>query len=171
VLTESVTGCGQRACRPAQRRERRRSNGSTETGTCNRLDAFERAFAEDPSFWWVYFRSLVPRTYREASATAETVILRRIFEHRWRLPEPDRLLVEVSGPMSLPEQFTRLRDLTDRFPQYSPGLWSHPRLLVLYGLYLGRRLDEARAALTGSSRCTRSSRLRGSICCGWLSCR
>jgi hypothetical protein len=42
------------------------------------LDAFERAFAEDSTFWWAYWRSLYPRAHREASVPADPALLKQV---------------------------------------------------------------------------------------------
>ncbi|HXW07834.1 MAG TPA: protein kinase [Vicinamibacterales bacterium] len=111
------------------------------------LDAFERAFAEDPTFWWAYWRSLYPRAYREAGGAADPALLQRVFEHRWELPLQDRLLIEAWTTSSRVERLSRLQELTERFPDYSPAWWSYANLLCHYGGYLGRTAEDARAAL------------------------
>jgi serine/threonine-protein kinase len=111
------------------------------------LDAFERAFAEDSTFWWAYWRSLYPRSYREASVPADPALLQQVVEHRWELPLQDRLLVEAWTTDSRMERLAQLQDLTDRFPDYSPAWWSYANLLVHSGGYLGRTAEDARWAL------------------------
>jgi hypothetical protein len=109
------------------------------------LDAFERAFAEDSTFWWAYWRSLYPRAYREASVPADPALLKQVVEHRWELPLQDRLLVEAWTTSSRTERLSRLEELTDRFPDYSPAWWSYANLLCHYGGYLGRTAEDAPA--------------------------
>jgi serine/threonine protein kinase len=111
------------------------------------LDAFERAFAEDPTFWWAYWRSLYPRTYREAREPADPALLQQVVEHRYELPLADRLLVEVWATPSRSKKLILYRELTDQFPDYSPAWWSYANLLTHYGGYLGRPVEETRAAL------------------------
>ena len=90
------------------------------------IDAFERAFAADTSFWWSYWRSLYPRSYRE-TATADPTIIRKIIDHRAELPEPDRLLIEATYlATSSSNRIRRLESLTARFPHYEPGWYPDP---------------------------------------------
>jgi TolB-like protein len=111
------------------------------------LGSFERAIAADPTFWWAYWRSLYPRLYRDASVPPDPALLQQVLDHRWELPEPDRLLVEASTKKSRLEQLAGLRNLTELFPNYSPGWWGLANLLVHYGPYLGHTSEHARAAL------------------------
>jgi TolB-like protein len=111
------------------------------------IDAFERAFAADTTFWWAYWRSLYPRTYRETERP-DPVLIRKVIDHRDELPEPDRLLVEATWmTQSLTGQLRDLRALTDRFPSYEPGWWEYANRLVHAGGYAGHPLDDARDAL------------------------
>ena len=111
------------------------------------LDAFERAFGADPTFWWAYWRSMYPRTYRETRVPADPALVQKVIEHRAELPEPDRLLVEAWATRSRAEQLTRLRELTNRFPDHEAAWWSYANFLTHYGAYHGRPLQEARSAL------------------------
>jgi len=111
------------------------------------VDAFERAFAADPTFWWAYWRSMYPRTYWEASAPADPALVQKVIEHRAELPEPDRLLVEAWATRSRAEQLTRLQELTKRFPEHSAAWWSYANFLTHHGGFHGRPLQEARSAL------------------------
>jgi hypothetical protein len=111
------------------------------------LGAFERAFAEDPTFWWAYWRSLYPRAYREAGEPPDPALLQQIVEHRFELPLADRLLVEVWATPSRSEKLRLYRELTDQFPEFSPAWWSYANLLTHYGGYLGHPVEETRAAL------------------------
>jgi len=111
------------------------------------IEEFERAFTADTTFWWAYWRSLYPRSYRETEG-ADPELVRKVVEHRGELPEPDRLLIEATWMASgLNDELTRLRELTDRFPGYEPGWWAYGNRLVHFGGYVGHRTDEARYAL------------------------
>jgi hypothetical protein len=88
------------------------------------LDAFERAFGADPTSWWAYWRSMYPRTYGETALPADPALVQKVIEHRAELPEPDRLLVEAWATRSRAEQLTRLRELTNRFPDHEAAWWS-----------------------------------------------
>ena len=111
------------------------------------IDAFERAFAEDTTFWWAYWRSMYPRSYRETSAP-DTALVRKVVANRSELPEADRLLIEASYVVSpRAERLARLEDLTQRFPRYEPGWWAYANMLVHSGGHHGRTAAETRAAL------------------------
>jgi eukaryotic-like serine/threonine-protein kinase len=111
------------------------------------IDAFERAFAADTTFWWAYWRSLYPRSYRETERP-DPALVRKVIDHRDELPEPDRLLIEATWVTeSLTGQLRELRELTDRFPSYEPALWEYANRLVHAGGYAGHHLDDARDAL------------------------
>jgi TolB-like protein len=111
------------------------------------LESFERAYAADSTFWYSYLRSLYPRAFREASAPADTAVLRRIFEHRAELPEADRLLVESWRAPTATERIEQLEALAERFIYHSPGWWAYGDILVHHGPYLGTTLEDARSAL------------------------
>jgi tetratricopeptide (TPR) repeat protein len=113
------------------------------------LEAFERAFAADTTFWWAYWRSRFPRAYRDGMAFADPALERKVIEHRWELWEPDRLLVEASWMMtrSRNERLARLARLTDRFPSYELAWWDYANLLVHEGGYLGYTPEDARQVL------------------------
>jgi tetratricopeptide (TPR) repeat protein len=111
------------------------------------LASFERAFALDSTFWYAYVRSLVPRSYREASTPADSGVLRRVVEHRRELPPADRLLVESWMSTANSEQLDRLRTLTGRFAYHFPGWWEYANFLVHLGPYLGTTYEDARDAL------------------------
>ena len=76
---------------------------------------------------------------------ADPALVQKVIEHRAELPGPDRLLVEAWATRSRAEQLTRLRGLTNRFPDHEAAWWS--RLPHAYGAYHGRPLQEARSAL------------------------
>jgi DNA-binding SARP family transcriptional activator len=111
------------------------------------IDAFERAFAMDTTFWWAYWRSLYPRGYHETSPP-DPALVQKVIEHRWELPEADRRLIEVTRlSRSVGERITRLRLLTDQFPDYEPARWEYADWLVHRGSYLGHTLEDTRSAL------------------------
>ena len=111
------------------------------------LDAFERAFAADPTFWWAYWRSMYPRTYDEARVPADPAIVQKLLDHRSELSPPDRLLVEAWATKSRSEQLARLQELTNLFPDHSAAWWSYANLLTHYGGFHGRTGQDAEAAL------------------------
>jgi tetratricopeptide (TPR) repeat protein/TolB-like protein len=111
------------------------------------LQSFNQAFVLDQSFWWAYWRSLYPRWYRDASEPADPVMLTHILQHRFELPEPDRLLIEAVSSEQRSSQLAKLRSLIGRFPHYSEGWWSLANFLVHFGPYFGTTSEDSRAAL------------------------
>jgi DNA-binding SARP family transcriptional activator len=111
------------------------------------IDAFERAFAMDTTFWWAYWRSLYPRGYAETSL-ADPALVQKVIDHRWKLPATDRRLIEVTRlSRSVGERITRLRLLIDQFPDYEPARWEYADWLAHRGSYLGHTLEDTRSAL------------------------
>lgn len=109
------------------------------------VEAYERAFAEDPTFWFAYWRSLYPRLYEGRGLDSATLAV--AFDHRHELPEPERLLVESFAVGTTRERLSILQRLTQRFPDYWPGWWEYGDELVHRGPYLGTTYGDARAAL------------------------
>lgn len=54
------------------------------------VDAFERAFAFDTPYGFAHWRSLYPRVW-DPARTADTMVVRRVLEHRHEFPLQDRL--------------------------------------------------------------------------------
>lgn len=111
------------------------------------VESFERAYAADSTFLYAYLRSLYPRTLREAGVPADTTVVRRIYEQRARLPEPDRRLVESWRATTSSGRMEQLAALTYRFSYHSPGWWAYANLLVHRGPYLGTTYNDAKDAL------------------------
>jgi tRNA A-37 threonylcarbamoyl transferase component Bud32/TolB-like protein/tetratricopeptide (TPR) repeat protein len=109
------------------------------------VPAFERAYAADSSFWFAYWRSLYPRMYEGTPPDSTT--LAGLYQHRDRLPEPDRLLLESQQATTTSERLSALRNITSRFPTYWPGWYDYANYLVHWTPYIGTQLSDARAAL------------------------
>jgi len=109
------------------------------------VEAFERAFAHDSTFWLAYWRSIYPRAYEGSEIDPE--LLTRIVAHRDELPDADRLMVEAEMAGDLAARLDTLRIVTSRFPNYWPGWYAYADELVHKGPYLGTGLDDARVAL------------------------
>lgn len=109
------------------------------------VEAFERAFAHDSTFWLAYWRSIYPRAYEGSDIDGE--LLARIVAHRDELPDADRLMVEAEMAGDLAERMDTLRIVTSRFPNYWPGWYAYADELVHRGPYLGTGLDDAQVAL------------------------
>jgi tetratricopeptide (TPR) repeat protein len=113
------------------------------------VESFERAFAADTTFWWAYWRSLYPRLFSDARIPADTAVVRKVVEHRFELPEPDRRLVDTWTIMSRTQKVEQLQELLSSFRTYSPGWWEYANFLVHFGPYLGYGIEDARTALEG----------------------
>jgi serine/threonine protein kinase/TolB-like protein len=109
------------------------------------VPAFERAFAADSGFWFAYWRSLYPRDYEGTHADSAT--LAALYQHRDRLPEPDRLLLETGQVKTTSEHLALLRTITSRFPTYWPGWYDYANYMVHLTPYIGTQPADARAAL------------------------
>lgn len=107
--------------------------------------AYERAFAEDSTFWFAYWRSLYPRSH--AGSPPDSEALATVFEHRDELPERERLLMESYRVKSLRDRIAVLLRLTERFPDYWPGWWEYAEELTHRGPYVGATHRETRRAL------------------------
>lgn len=111
------------------------------------IEAFERAFTADTTFWFAYWRSLYPRLFSEAYAPPDTVILRKVREHAHEFPVRERMLFEAGQDTTLSGQMDRFRELTDRFGFYGPAWYSYANRLVHFGPYLGTTLADAQIAM------------------------
>lgn len=110
------------------------------------VEAYERAFREDSTFWFAYWRSLYPRQH--TGAPPDSAALASAFAHRDRLPERERLLMEADLAGTLEERIVRLRRLTQRFPDYWPAWWELGEELVHRGPYVGTTYAETEATLS-----------------------
>lgn len=111
------------------------------------IEAFERAFAQDTTFWFAYWRSLYPRVFAEAYAPPDTVVLRKVREHAHEFPIRERMLFEAGEETTLSGQMDRFRELTDRFGFYGPAWYSFANRLVHFSPYLGTTLADAQVAM------------------------
>ncbi|MGH7542054.1 MAG: hypothetical protein ACRELC_13755, partial [Gemmatimonadota bacterium] len=106
------------------------------------VEAFERAYAADSTFWYAYWRSLYPRVYE--GSRPDSAVLAALVEHRHEFPPADRLLLESGLEDSLSASLAATRQLTERFSDYWPGLFSYGNLLLHWTPYLGTTMEEAR---------------------------
>lgn len=110
------------------------------------VDAFDRAFAADSTFWFAYWRSLYPRGWF-AGSPVDTSRVRRLIEHRHNFPPQDRLLLEAWSAETVSERLALLRAVSSRFWVYWPAWYAYGIELVARGPYLGTTHADARAAL------------------------
>jgi tetratricopeptide (TPR) repeat protein len=109
------------------------------------VDAFDRAFAADSSFWFAYWRSLYPRIWDGSSA--DTAVLAEIFRHRDELPERDRLLIEARLERTVSGRQAALEAIVDRVAAYWPAVWELANLQFHWTPQLGTAMADSRAAL------------------------
>jgi tetratricopeptide (TPR) repeat protein len=110
------------------------------------VEAFERAFAIDSTYWFAYWRSLYPRRWFPSGA-ADTALVRQVIEHRHEFPEQDRVLVESWMAGRLTDRLRILRDAIKNFDSYWPAWYAYGVQLVHNGPSVGTTLEDARAAL------------------------
>ena len=109
------------------------------------VDAFERAFEADSTFWFAYWRSLYPRVYE--GTPADTAVLAEVYRHRDELPERDRLLIEAGRKPTVTERVEALDALIRRYPFYWPAAWNLANLHVHWTPYVGHTVADARTGL------------------------
>src|SRR5690606_1970557 len=105
------------------------------------VDAFERAFAIDSTFWVAYWRSLYPRVY-EGTPPAEEEKVRALLAHREELPLADRALIEMITAGGLGQRLAAGRALTRAHPSYWPGWYAYANTLLHDGPYVGAEYGE-----------------------------
>jgi TolB-like protein len=109
------------------------------------IEAFERAFAADSTFYFAYWRSLYPRVYE--GGAPDSAVLARVLAHRHAFPPADRALVESWLEATVSGTRDHLREATARYPDYWPVWYSYGNLLVHQAPYIGSRYADALAAL------------------------
>jgi tetratricopeptide (TPR) repeat protein/TolB-like protein len=109
------------------------------------VEAFERAFEADSTFWFAYWRSLYPRVYE--GSPADTAVLAEVYRRRDELPERDRLLVEAGRMPTVTERVEALDALIRRYPSYWPAAWNLANLHVHWSPFLGHSVADARTGL------------------------
>jgi serine/threonine-protein kinase len=109
-------------------------------------EAFGHALEADSSFWLAYRRYEFARSWR--FKPVDSIVIARYRANRQLLPERERLLIEALMPDSLGERDARLRDLTERFPDFWPAAWNYAdEDLTHDGGLLGHTRRDAQAAL------------------------
>jgi hypothetical protein len=108
-------------------------------------DAFQRAIANDSTFWLAYWRFAFSRDFNVLPVDPE--FRAKYQTHRGDLPERDRLLIEASMTDRLSEHYERLKAINTRFPDYWLGWWTMSEHLAHAGPLLGTSESDLRAAL------------------------
>jgi TolB-like protein len=109
------------------------------------IQAFDRAFAADSTFYFAYWRSLYPRVYE--GGAPDSAALAAVLANRHAFPPADRALVESWLATTVSGKLEHLRAATASFPDYWPAWFSYANLLVHQGPFLGSRYADSRAAL------------------------
>lgn len=109
------------------------------------VSAFERAVAQDSTYWFAYWRSLYPRVYE--GSPADPAVLAQVYEHRDKLPPADRMLVEAQVTETVSDRLEILRQATRRFPTHWPAWYTLANVFVHHSAPLGTSYPDARAAL------------------------
>ena len=113
-------------------------------------DAFSRAMEADSSFWLAYRRFAYSREWR--FDPVDSTIVNAYRDHRFDLPERERLLIEANMTDSARVTLSRLKEITRRYPDYWPGWLAYADRFVHVAPLLGYTSADARAALEGTVR-------------------
>jgi tRNA A-37 threonylcarbamoyl transferase component Bud32/TolB-like protein len=110
------------------------------------IEAFDRAFALDTTFWWAFWRSFTPRLYLE-DPVEDGVLVQKIIDRRWELPRADRLLLEASRMSRSDGERVRQMELhLGTYPDHPLLWWSYANALGHRATYLGYSAGEAQSA-------------------------
>jgi TolB-like protein len=108
-------------------------------------DYFARAFQLDSTFWLAYWRYAYAMGYR--SRPVDPAITEIVRAHRFELPERERALIEAGMGDSLSDRLSRLRTLTERYPDFWRGWFALADHLIHSSMFAGTTVAEARAAI------------------------
>ena len=108
-------------------------------------EAFSRAMEADSTFWLAYRRFAYSRQWR--FDPVDSIVTKTYRDHRFELPERERLLIEADMTDSASVQLARLREITRRYPDYWPGWLAYADRLVHVAPLLGYTNADARGAL------------------------
>jgi hypothetical protein len=108
-------------------------------------DAFSRAIDADSAFWLAYRRLAYSRQWR--FDPVDSTIINAYRDHRFELPERERLLIEANMTDTARVTLSRLQEITRRYPDYWPGWLAYADRFVHVAPLLGYTSADARAAL------------------------
>jgi serine/threonine-protein kinase len=109
-------------------------------------DAYEQAIAADSTFWLAYWRFAYVKGVW-LGEPVDSVTRAAYVDHRGTFPERDRLLIEANLADRLSISSSRLRSITERYPDYWPAWFAYADNLVHQLPFTGTGYPEARAAL------------------------
>jgi len=109
-------------------------------------EAFGRAIGADSTFWLAYWRYAYVKGVW-LGEPVDSAIRAAYVNHRAAFAERDRLLVEALLPDRQSLVAARLRDLTDRYPDYWPAWFAYADNLIHQLPFTGTGYPEGRAAL------------------------
>jgi hypothetical protein len=108
-------------------------------------DNFAQAIQADSTFWLAYWRYEFAQNWH--GHPVDSAIHAAYWEHRARLPERDRMLIEAWTAETENASLAALRAVVERFPTYWPAWLLYQDQLVHEQPYLGTTYADARAAL------------------------
>jgi serine/threonine protein kinase len=108
-------------------------------------EAFSRAIEADSTFWFAYRRFAYSRQWR--FDPVDSTVIKAYRDHRFDLPERERLLIEAGMTDSARVTLSRLQEITRRYPDYWPGWLAYADRFVHVAPLLGYTSADARAAL------------------------
>ena len=107
--------------------------------------AFSRAMEADSTFWLAYRRFAYARDW--TFDLVDSTVRKAYRDHRFELPQRERLLIEATMTDSTSVTLARLQEVTRRYPDYWPGWFAYADRLVHVAPLLGYTSADARAAL------------------------
>jgi serine/threonine-protein kinase len=107
--------------------------------------AFSRAMQADSTFWLAYRRYAYARAW--IMQPVDDAVIKAYRDHRFELPERERLLIETDMTDSGSVYLARRQEITRRWPDYWPGWFAYADALVHYAPFLGHTSDDAQAGM------------------------
>ncbi len=108
-------------------------------------EAYARAIAADSTFWLAYWRHARARDW--FFVPVDSVIRAGYREHRFELPERERLLIDAQMARSFRERLAVLEQAVGRFPGYWPAWMEYGDRLSHWGGFMGYAPNARDAAL------------------------
>jgi tetratricopeptide (TPR) repeat protein len=107
--------------------------------------AFQRAIVTDSGFGLAYFRYALTQFWKDEALTPE--LIAALHRYRSALSERERMLLDAflttgQGEHTTRLQFNRLREVTQRFPDYAPGWFLYADQLFHVGPIMGSEWAE-----------------------------